>query len=172
MNRRKEEERRKIKKIQSGDEDTIKEVLAGKFGPICWGCGQDMSDVNHGKSNLQVDHINPKSGGEKKVVMGNAALLCAPCNGKKSNILTLIGLRNRNIKDNVCEESDANKIDLDRAISWSRDFIDTFKGPYMGGVFLQVWDSKGNLVPDKNPPPPWWRSFDPDRKHNPAPQGT
>ena len=58
---------------------------------VCAGCGRQLE-----KEFMQLDHINPRSGGGANDI-SNRILLCGPCNLKKSNKYTLIGLRN-NIK--------------------------------------------------------------------------
>ena len=60
---------------------------------ICAGCGRQLESEF-----MQLDHINPKSGTGKND-LSNRILLCGPCNGKKSDTLTLQGLRKRNRKD-------------------------------------------------------------------------
>ena len=58
---------------------------------VCAGCGRRLE-----KEFMQLDHINPRSGGGANDI-SNRILLCGPCNLKKSNKYTLIGLRG-NIK--------------------------------------------------------------------------
>ena len=59
----------------------------------CAGCGRLMeADFFH------LDHISPKSeGGENYIT--NRILICAPCNGRKSNTSTLTGLQRGNRRD-------------------------------------------------------------------------
>ena len=47
---------------------------------------------------MELDHILPRDDGGENYIT-NRILLCRPCNGKKSNKLTLAGLRSRNNKD-------------------------------------------------------------------------
>lgn len=134
----------------------IREILIGKFGPICWGCGLEASKLPHGECHLQVDHINPESGGGP-MVMGNAAILCGPCNQKKGDRITLVELRRKNIKGGICKEEDL--IDLGRAISWSSEVYRCAQGPTMAAT-LDVVKPDGTVV--KSPKPPWWKRYDPD----------
>ncbi len=62
--------------------------LVVRDGMRCQGCGWVPPYADH----LQVDHKRPKSRGGKDE-MPNFTLLCGPCNGKKSNKLTLAELR-------------------------------------------------------------------------------
>ena len=82
--------------INLNNKDNAKAALVKAWGVKCWGCGLDFPQAYF----LQVDHILPKAdGGVDEFI--NYALLCGPCNGRKSNILTLSGLRlkNRKAKD-------------------------------------------------------------------------
>lgn len=63
------------------------EILVQRFGLGCWGCNFTAPDERY----LELDHIDPKSSGGSNH-LDNRALLCRPCNQKKSNRLTLTGL--------------------------------------------------------------------------------
>ena len=66
----------------------VRERLIIRDGRRCQGCGWEPQWVDY----LQIDHNRPKTlGGED--AMDNYALLCDPCNRKKSNKLTLHELR-------------------------------------------------------------------------------
>ena len=66
----------------------VRERLIIRDGQRCQGCGWEPQWVDY----LQIDHNRPKTlGGEDS--MDNYALLCDPCNRKKSNKLTLHELR-------------------------------------------------------------------------------
>ena len=66
----------------------VRERLVIRDGQRCQGCGWEPQWVDY----LQIDHNRPKTlGGED--AMDNYALLCDPCNRKKSNKLTLHELR-------------------------------------------------------------------------------
>ena len=63
-------------------------------GRFCWGCGRDFDHDRY----LEIDHIRPRVDRGSDSV-SNLALLCAPCNRRKSAHITLTGLRERNIAD-------------------------------------------------------------------------
>jgi len=63
-------------------------------GLVCAGCDRSFDWPDY----LQLDHNIPRSeGGSNNLT--NRLLLCGPCNRKKSNTLTLTGLRRRNQRD-------------------------------------------------------------------------
>ena len=64
--------------------------LVDRDGQRCQGCGWEPHQVDY----LQVDHNRPKSL-EGTDEMDNLALLCDPCNRKKSNRLTIYQLREK-----------------------------------------------------------------------------
>ena len=61
---------------------------------VCAGCGRRLE-----KEFMELDHIQPKSGYGTNFI-DNRILLCRPCNGKKSNRLTMDGLWTENRQDN------------------------------------------------------------------------
>ena len=69
-------------------ERTMKETLAEVAGYQCWACGFAPRDMNgaivESIEHFHLDHIEPKSEGGSNY-LHNRALLCAPCNGSKSN---------------------------------------------------------------------------------------
>ena len=73
-----------------------RKVLATRDGTFCQGCGfeppKGLLDF------LEVDHKLPKADGGTNAY-DNLCLLCAPCNRRKSHILTLSGLRRENRKE-------------------------------------------------------------------------
>ena len=69
------------------------DVLTKQWGLICWGCGFEPPAVDY----LDLDHISPASEGGSNE-LDNRAILCGPCNRRKSNRMTLIALRNDNRK--------------------------------------------------------------------------
>ena len=98
----------------------------------CAGCGRLMeSDFFH------LDHINPKSqGGENYIT--NRILICAPCNGRKSDTKTLKGLQNDNRKEGWMKDSklaeEAQGLARMRA-EWIRDGWDTEQcREFIGGL--------------------------------------
>ena len=60
------------------------DILVERFGLRCWGCNFVAPDERY----LELDHIDPRSSGGSNQ-LDNRALLCRPCNQKKSNRLTL-----------------------------------------------------------------------------------
>lgn len=66
----------------------IKDKLLQDFGPGCQGCGRVFGDPDY----LEIDHNQPKSAGGPDAIE-NRLLLCSPCNRRKSDILTVPGLR-------------------------------------------------------------------------------
>ena len=66
----------------------MREKLIIRDGQRCQGCGWEPEWPDY----LQVDHNKPKAlkGSDE---MSNLALLCDPCNRKKSNKLTIAELR-------------------------------------------------------------------------------
>lgn len=66
----------------------------GKEGLIvCAGCGREL-EVEF----MELDHIAPKSDGGANSII-NRILICRPCNGRKSNGLTLTGLHRENKRE-------------------------------------------------------------------------
>ena len=72
----------------------IREQLSEEFGMRCQGCGWVPPYLDH----LEVDHKKPRSLGGRDE-MPNYALLCGPCNDKKSNKLTLTELQQKRQKE-------------------------------------------------------------------------
>lgn len=138
----------------------IKEMLIGKFGPFCWGCGLDASKTPHKTKSLTVDHIIPDNDGGP-IILGNAAILCSACNSKKGWRLTLAGLKDKNIKDGVCERDDL-VVDTKYAIDWSTRARAVSLGPRMSIASVRVIKADGTIAENSSPPPPWWKEFDPD----------
>ncbi len=67
------------------------DILVNQFGLKCWGCNFIPPDKRY----LHLDHIIPKTDGGRKDI-DNRALLCQPCNTKKSNTMSLNALRRQN----------------------------------------------------------------------------
>ena len=66
----------------------------GKEGlVVCAGCGREL-EVEF----MELDHISPKSDGGANSII-NRILICRPCNGRKSNGLTLTGLHRENRRE-------------------------------------------------------------------------
>ena len=79
----------------------MKEYLLKQQGnkAKCQGCYHIMPDERH----LELDHNRPKSDGGSNA-LENRTLLCGPCNRKKSDRLTLTGLRKQNKKEGLLAE--------------------------------------------------------------------
>ena len=60
---------------------------------VCAGCGREL-EVEF----MELDHISPKSDGGANSII-NRILICRPCNGRKSNGLTLTGLHRENKRE-------------------------------------------------------------------------
>ena len=69
------------------------EHLLDQRGPKCQGCDRAFDDPRY----LQLDHNTPRADGGLNHI-SNRVLLCGPCNGLKSHIYTLSGLRRQNRK--------------------------------------------------------------------------
>ena len=98
--------------------DEMRQILFKEFGPYCWGCDFKAPEGERGVRYLELDHINPKSGGGSDH-LDNRALLCGPCNKDKSDNLALPGLR-RKTKVKVKE----HPIDLAVVGQWCRDYLE------------------------------------------------
>ena len=77
--------RAELEEAQMDDEEWI----------ICAGCGRQLEGPF-----MELDHITPRSSRGIDDI-SNRILLCSPCNGRKSNNLTLDGLRRENKKKEI-----------------------------------------------------------------------
>ena len=93
--------------------DEMKEILINQFGLKCWGCNYIPPDKRY----LHLDHIIPKSDGGTNHI-DNRALLCQPCNGVKSNTMSLEGLRRKNKREGYIQNSEP--IHIPTALAWTR----------------------------------------------------
>ena len=93
------------------------EILIKKFGFQCWGCNFIAPDERY----LELDHIDPKSSGGSNH-LDNRALLCRPCNQKKSNRLTLAGLWTENRREDYLDRRE-RPIDIQSAREWARQYM-------------------------------------------------
>ena len=76
----------------------------------CAGCGRALEGEF-----MELDHIHPKAeGGEDHMV--NRILLCRPCNGRKSNQLTMAGLRRENAREGWMRDRSASEQTQQRAL--------------------------------------------------------
>ena len=92
----------------------MKELLVNQFGAKCWGCNYIPPDDRY----LHLDHINPKSAGGTNHI-DNRALLCQPCNTKKSDTMSLSELYRQNERDNHIQPNP--RIDLREALNWTKE---------------------------------------------------
>lgn len=92
------------------------QFLVDQFGLKCWGCNFVPPDKRY----LHLDHIIPKSDGGTNDI-DNRALLCQPCNSKKSNTMSLTSLRRQNKKEGYIQPGEA--IDLQAALAWTRSLL-------------------------------------------------
>ena len=108
------------------------QFLVDQFGLKCWGCNFVPPDKRY----LHLDHIVPKSDGGTNDI-DNRALLCQPCNSKKSNTMSLTSLRRENKKDGYIQPGEA--IDLPAALAWTRVLlVQTLREtPYQGPLPLE-----------------------------------
>ena len=72
----------------------MKTLLLDEFGIKCQGCDRTFDSPEY----LELDHKTPRSDGGVNHI-SNRMLLCSPCNRRKSNTLTLSGLRRKNQND-------------------------------------------------------------------------
>ncbi len=82
--------------------------INGKVG--CAGCGRVLE-----LEFMELDHILPKAEGGADHLM-NRILLCGPCNGRKSNTLTMAGLRRENRRAGWMENANLSQQLQDRAL--------------------------------------------------------
>ena len=102
----------------------MKAILIKQWGAVCWGCG--FEPPNGDDRHFDLDHNLPKAGGGTND-LDNRAILCRPCNGRKSNTLTLDGLRRANRRDGYWYGSPPidQRIPLRLAEAWARDYLES-----------------------------------------------
>ncbi len=91
-------------------------LLTDQFGIQCWGCNFIPPDKRY----LHLDHIIPKTDGGTNDI-DNRALLCQPCNTKKSNKMSLNALRRQNKQEGYTQPNPP--IDLKAALKWTREHL-------------------------------------------------
>ena len=89
-------------------------ILVERFGARCWGC-DFFATGDRGARYLELDHVDPKSGGGSDH-LDNRALLCGPCNKDKRDQLTLVALRRKTMG----KDARNHPIDLRSAREWCR----------------------------------------------------
>ena len=92
------------------------DILINQFGLKCWGCNFIPPDKRY----LQLDHIIPKIDGGTNDI-DNRALLCQPCNLKKSSKMSLNALRKQNKRDGHIQPN--LPIDLQTTLVWTRNYL-------------------------------------------------
>ena len=104
--------------------EKMKDILIEQWGALCWGCG--FEPPNRDDRFFDLDHNLPKAGGGTNE-LDNRAILCRPCNGRKSNTLTIDGLRQANKRDGYWYGSPPidQRIPLKLAVAWARDYLET-----------------------------------------------
>ena len=86
----------------------VKDILIDQYGVTCWGCNFSpcrRPDGGRDPRYLEIDHIRPQSN-KGSSELYNIAILCPPCNRRKSNRLTLEQLRQMNAErgDLYCDD--------------------------------------------------------------------
>ena len=85
-------------------------MIIEEFGHRCWACSFDWPESEH----YELDHVNPDTGGGSNE-LHNRSLLCGPCNRKKGERLTLVGLR----ESRGFGRRNPHPIDLKSASAWA-----------------------------------------------------
>ena len=98
---------------------------------ICVGCGRALE-----AEFMQLDHRDPKSdGGEDWIT--NRMLLCQPCNGRKSNRMTLSGLQAANRRNGWMKDADKARVVNSRALEAGRRVRDQWGSEYVRGLLAE-----------------------------------
>ena len=92
-------------------------VLVKQWGLECWGCSFTAPDGRY----LELDHIDPRSSGGTNN-LDNRALLCRPCNQKKSNKFALEGLWRENRKEGYLKVK-GKPFDIAKRRDWARQHL-------------------------------------------------
>ena len=102
--------------------EQMKAILIRQWSAVCWGCG--FEPPNADDRFFDLDHDRPKAGGGSNE-LDNRAILCRPCNGRKSNTLTLEGLRRANKRDGYWYGSPPidQRIPLKLAVAWAEEYL-------------------------------------------------
>ena len=87
------------------------EQAQGQYGNlvICGGCGRELEPPF-----MEIDHINPRSQGGANDIT-NRILLCSPCNRRKSDGYTLVGLTRANNREGWTHDTNQAKLARDSA---------------------------------------------------------
>ena len=96
---------------------------------ICAGCGRELEAPF-----MELDHIQPRSDRGVNDI-SNRILLCRPCNGRKSEKLTMSGLMHKNKRENWMKDEKLAKYARDlakecyeniRSRKWPNETLDLF----------------------------------------------
>ena len=98
-------------KLTNAEIRAVLEKAQGQFGGlvICGGCGRELESPF-----MEIDHINPRSQGGANDIK-NRILLCGPCNRRKSDGYTLIGLTRANNREGWTHNRNQAKLARDSA---------------------------------------------------------
>ncbi len=91
-------------KLTNAEIRAVLEQAQGQYGNlvICGGCGRELEPPF-----MEIDHINPRSQGGANDIT-NRILLCSPCNRRKSDGYTLVGLTRSNNREGwTCDQNQA-----------------------------------------------------------------
>ncbi len=86
----------------------------------CAGCGRFLEGEF-----MELDHLQPKAEGGGNHLL-NRILLCRPCNGRKSNQLTMAGLRRENRKAGWMKDGQDAEEAQRRAFRRASEFRDSW----------------------------------------------
>ena len=110
----------RVRKAPRYNKDQMMKILLDQWGFYCWGCGYEPPHQEH----FELDHITPKAAGGHND-LDNRAPLCGPCNRRKSNLLTLDGLRraNKKLKYWYGNPPIDERIPIRTAIQWAQEHL-------------------------------------------------
>ena len=115
-------ERRRERRPQFSRDD-MKAILIRQWTAICWGCG--FEPPNGDDRFFELDHNLPKSQGGHND-LDNRAILCRPCNGRKSDTMTIAGLRRANRRDGYWygKPTIDERIPIRLAVDWAAQYLE------------------------------------------------
>ncbi len=102
-----------------------KNLLLAEFGCVCWGCGKRPVLPNGAEDpdELEIDHLfarNPADGDEGGADdLYNLGLVCSKCNGRKSNKLRMVQLRDDREAEGLLWVKQDQLVHLERARKWA-----------------------------------------------------
>ena len=103
--------------------EEMKAILIRQWSAVCWGCG--FEPPNADDRFFDLDHDRPKAGGGSNE-LDNRAILCRPCKGRKSNKLTLDGLRTANKRDGYWYGKPPidERLPIRLAVEWAAQYLE------------------------------------------------